>query len=142
MVSNFIPTDSKKFESKNFNKTIRFSIKNKLEIKKNEVTWPSDFREKSIYDFETLTHNIVKTVSDRQFLTSSSDPACFKEVLMKVWWLSDYVTWRNYEKSLFWTWAILELQITQVSTYAHILNWNSNADLMRIKFFWFAHANF
>ena len=53
LVSNFIPTDSKKFESKNFNKTIRFSIKNKLEIKKNEVTWPSDFREKTIFDEES-----------------------------------------------------------------------------------------
>ena len=142
MVSNFIPTDSKKFEFQNFKWTIRFFIKNKLELKKNEVTWPSDFREKSIYDFETLTHNIVNTVSDRQFLISSSDATCFKEYLMKVWWLGDYVKWRNYEKSIFWTWAILELLITQVSTYAHISNWNFNADSMSIKFFWFAHANF
>ena len=34
LVSNFIPTDSKKFEFQNFSSTIRFSIKNKLEIKK------------------------------------------------------------------------------------------------------------
>ena len=32
--SNFIPTDSKKFEFQNFNYTIRFSIKNKLRIEK------------------------------------------------------------------------------------------------------------
>ena len=62
LVSNFITTDSKKIESNNFNYTIRFSIKNNLEIKKK-----SDFREKSIYDFQTLTHNIVNTVTDRQF---------------------------------------------------------------------------
>ena len=128
MVSNFIPTDSKKFEFQDFNWTMRFFIKNKLELKKNEVTWPSDFWEKSIYDFETLTHNIVNTVSNRQFLISSSDATCFKEYLMKVWWLGDYVKWRNYEKSIFWTWAILELLITQVSTYTHISNWNFNAD--------------
>ena len=34
LVSNFIPTDSKKFEFQNFNSTIRFCIKNKLEFKK------------------------------------------------------------------------------------------------------------
>ena len=44
----------------------------------------SDFREKSIYDFQTLTHNIVNMVSDKQFWTSSSDSECFKDHLMKV----------------------------------------------------------
>ena len=68
-------------------------------------------------------------------MISSSDASCSKEYLMKVWWLGDYVKWRNYEKSIFWTWAILELLITQVSTYAHISNWNFNADSMRVKIF-------
>ena len=35
LVSNFIPTDFKKFEFQNLNETIRFSIKNKLELKKS-----------------------------------------------------------------------------------------------------------
>ena len=34
LVWNFIPTDSKKFEFQNFKWTIRFFIKNKLELKK------------------------------------------------------------------------------------------------------------
>ena len=56
LVSNFIPTDSKKFEFQNFNSTIRFCIKSKLEFKKKDVTWPSDFLEKSIYDSVTWPH--------------------------------------------------------------------------------------
>ena len=94
------------------------------------------FEKKSIYEFKTLTHNIVNMVSDWQFWTGSSDLTCFKYHLTKVWWLGDYVTWRNYENSFFLTWAILELLITQISTYAHISNWNSIVDSMDINFFY------
>jgi len=123
LVSNFIPTNSKKFEFQNFNWTIRFFIKNKLEFK-NEVTWPSDFWEKSIYDFETLTHNIVNMVSDRPFLIGWSDVKCFKDHLMKVWWLGDYVKWRNYEKSIFMKNLMVQMKF-----------WNSNfLEFVGIKF--------
>ena len=58
------------------------------------------FREKSIYDFETLTHNIVKTASDRQFLTSSSDSACFKDPLI-IFLENPTVTSRNSRDLIF-----------------------------------------
>ena len=62
--------------------------------------------------------------------------------MTEVWWRRDYVIWRNYEKSIFLTLAILDLLIRKVSKYAHISNWNFNADSMHIKFFGFAYANF
>ena len=99
-------------------------------------------RKNHFYEIEILTHNHVNTVSDKRNWTSSSDSVCDFDPLTEVWWCSDYVIWRNYEKSIFWILAILELLIRQVSKYAHISNLNFNADSMHIKFFGFAYANF
>ena len=100
------------------------------------------FEKNPYYEIKTLTHNNVKTVSDKRNWTGSSDSACDLLLLTEVWWRHDYVIWRNYEKSIFWTWAILESLIRQVSTYAHVSNWNFNANSVRIKFFGFAYTNF
>ena len=100
------------------------------------------FEKNPYYEIKTLTHNNVNTVSDRSNWTGSSDSACDLVPLTEVWWRRDYVMWRNNEKSFFWTWTILELLIKQVSLYAHISNWNFNADSMHKKIFGFAHANF
>ena len=113
-----------------------------LEIEKMkscEVTWPFIFL---ILRFETLTHNNVNTISANRKWTLKSWWEYWSILRGEFWWCRDYVIWRNYEKSIFWTWAILESLIRQVSTYAHISNWNFNANSVHIKFFEFAYANF
>ena len=110
-----------------------------LKTKSREVTWPFEFL---IFRFQTLTCRLVNTVTVNQSLIETSERGPWDVVLVKIWDCCDYVTWRIYEKSFFWTWAFLELLITQISTYAYISNWNFNATPMLIKFFWFAYANF
>ena len=110
-----------------------------LKTKSREVTWPFEFL---IFRFQTLTRRFVNTVTVNQSLIGASERGPWDVVLVKIWDCCDYVTWRIYEKSFFWTWAFLELLITQISTYAYISNWNFNATPMLIKFFWFAYANF
>ena len=134
--------DSKKFGFQNFDYIIWFAIKNESEIEKFRPRDQRIFEKNRFYEIETLTHNNVNTVSDKHHWTSSSDSTCNLVPLTEVWWRRDYVIRRNYEKSIFWTWATLELLIKQVSTYAHISNWNFNADSMRIKIFGFAYAKF
>ena len=113
-----------------------------LEIEKMkscEVTWPFIFL---ILRFETLTHNNVNTISANRKWTLKSWWEYWSILRGEFWWCRDYVIWRNYEKSIFWTWAILESLIRQISTYAHVSNWDFNANSVRIKFFGFAYANF
>ena len=110
-----------------------------LKTKSCEVTWPLEFL---IFRFQTLMRRFVNTVTVNQSLIEASERGPWDVVLVKIWDCCDYVTWRIYEKSFFWTWAFLELLITQISTYAYISNWNFNATSMLINFFWFAYANF
>ena len=140
--SNFIPMDSKKFEFRNFDYIIRFAMKNESGIEKFRSRDQRIFEENRFYEIKTLTHNHVNTISDKRNWTGSSDSTCNLVLLTEVSWRHDYVMWRNYEKSIFCTWAILELLMKQVSIYAHISNRNFNANSMHLKFFGFAHANF
>ena len=100
------------------------------------------FEKNPYYEIKTLTHNSVNTISDKRNWTGSSDSACDLLLLTEVWWRHDYVIWRNYEKSIFWTWAILELLMKQVSTYTHISNQNLYANSMHKKISESAYANF
>ena len=140
--SNFIPMDSKKFEFWNFDYIIRFAIKNESEIEKLRSRDRRISEKNRFYEIKTLTHNSVNTISDKRNWTGSSDSACDLLLLTEVWWRHDYVIWRNYEKSIFWTWAILELLMKQVSTYTHISNQNLYANSMHKKIFESAYANF
>ena len=74
--SNFIPMDSKKFEFRNFDYIIRFTIKNESVIEKFRSRDQRIFEENRFYEIETLTHHHVNTVSDKRTCTSSSDSVC------------------------------------------------------------------
>ena len=63
--SNFIPMDSKKFEFRNFDYTIRFAIKNESEIEKFRSRDQRIIQENRFYEIETLTHNHVNAISDK-----------------------------------------------------------------------------
>ena len=84
LVSNFIPMDSKKFEFRNFDYTIRFAIKNESKIEKFRSRDQRIFQENRFYEIETLTHNHVNTISDKCNLTGSSDLKCDLVPLTKV----------------------------------------------------------
>ena len=58
--------DSKKFGYRNFDKIIRFAIKNESEMKNMRSRDRRIFEKKSILRIETLTHNNVNTVSDKR----------------------------------------------------------------------------
>ena len=140
--SNFIPRISKKFEFRNLDFTIRFYMKKESRNRKNEVMWGHVTLYFLILRFETLTHNNVNTISANRKWTLKSSWEYWSILRSEFGWCRDYGIWRNYEKSIFWTWAILESLIRQVSTYAHVSNWNFNANSVRIKFFGFAYANY
>ena len=82
--SNFIPMDSKKFGFLNFDYIIRFTRKNESEIEKLRSRDLRIFEKNRFYEIETLTHNIVNTVSDKRNWTDSSDSTCNLVLLSEV----------------------------------------------------------
>ena len=64
--------DSKKFGLRNFDRIIRFGIKNDSEIEKMRSRDRRIFEKNRFYQIETLTHNHVNTVIDKRNWTSSS----------------------------------------------------------------------
>ena len=131
-----------KLRFRNFDFIIRFAMKNRSDNEKFRSRDQRIFEKKWFYEVETLRHNHVNTVSYKRNWTSSSDSVSGLVPVTEVWFCRDYVIWCNYEKSIFWTWAILGSLIRQVSSYAHISNWNFNADIVHIKLFGSAYANF
>ena len=95
LVSNFIPTDSKKFGFRNFDWIIRFAIKNESEIEKFRSRDQWIVGKNRFWENEILTHNYVNTVSDKRYWTGPSDSECDLVPLTEVWWCRDYVIWRN-----------------------------------------------
>jgi len=83
--SNCIPMDSKKFGFRNFDYIIRFAIKNESEIEQFRSRDQRIFQENRFYEIETLTHNLVNTISDKCNWTGSLDSECDQVPLTKVY---------------------------------------------------------
>ena len=75
----------KKFGFQNFDYIIRFAIKNESEIEHFRSRDQRIFQENRFYEIETLTHNLVNTISDKCNWTGSSDSECDQVPLTKVY---------------------------------------------------------